>query len=164
MFEFAGCASKHVGFVLTYRVGKPNLPFTCLLLVIAIRLPRPHLVGTCNLLSHKSPDMTMSAWRATGTPTAWRHWSNSRPASKCRIDRYIKEHMLLVFMLLGQKQHSMMHMAAFEPSSGCGCAGVAVGERTQFPGLHGQQQDDLPIDLLGGLIQFDQPLLLGTVF
>ncbi|DBB13356.1 TPA: hypothetical protein ACH3X3_005091 [Trebouxia sp. C0006] len=28
---------------------------------------------------------------------------------------------------------------------------------TQFPGLHGHQQDDLPAELLDGLIQFDQP-------
>ena len=45
-----------------------------------------------------------------------------------------------------------------------GCAGAAVGEGTEFSGLHGQQQDELPADLLDGLTQFDQPQLLGTVF
>ena len=44
------------------------------------------------------------------------------------------------------------------------CAGVAVGEGTEFSGLHGQQQDELPADLLDGLTQFDQLQLLGTVF
>ena len=43
-----------------------------------------------------------------------------------------------------------------------GCAGVVVGEGTA--GLHGQQQDELPADLLNGLSQFDQRQLLGTVF
>ena len=56
----------------------------------------------------------MSAWRATGIPAVWQQWANNRPASKYRIYRYIQEHMLLVSML-GHKQHSMMHMAAFEP-------------------------------------------------
>ena len=44
-----------------------------------------------------------------------------------------------------------------------GCAGVAVGEGTAFLGLHSQQQDELPADLLNGLSQSDQPPLLGTV-
>ena len=66
-------------------------------------------------ISHIAWHDKMSAWRATGTPFVWRHWTNSRPASKYRIYRYIKEHMLLVSRLLGHKQHSMMHMAAFEP-------------------------------------------------
>ncbi len=44
-----------------------------------------------------------------------------------------------------------------------GCAGAAVGEGTEFPGLHGHQQDDLPADLLDGLTRFDQPQLLGKV-
>jgi hypothetical protein len=44
------------------------------------------------------------------------------------------------------------------------CAGVAVREGTAFSGLHGQQQDELPADLLNGLSQFDQRQLLGTVF
>ena len=57
----------------------------------------------------------MSAWHATGTPAAWRHRTNSRPASTYSIDRYIDEHMLLVSVMLGHKQHSMMQTAAFEP-------------------------------------------------
>ncbi len=44
-----------------------------------------------------------------------------------------------------------------------GCAGVAVREGAAFSGLHGQQQDELPADLLNGLSQFDQGQLLGTV-
>ena len=45
-----------------------------------------------------------------------------------------------------------------------GGAGVAVGNSAEFSGLHGQQQDEVPADLLDGLIQFDQPQLQGTVF
>ncbi|KAL0043204.1 hypothetical protein WJX82_008555 [Trebouxia sp. C0006] len=41
-----------------------------------------------------------------------------------------------------------------------GFTGVVVGEGTA--GLHGQQQDELPADLLNGLSQFDQRQLLGT--
>ncbi|KAL0043258.1 hypothetical protein WJX82_006520 [Trebouxia sp. C0006] len=41
-----------------------------------------------------------------------------------------------------------------------GFTGVVVGEGTA--GLHGQQQDELPADLLDGLSQFDQRQLLGT--
>ncbi|DBB13390.1 TPA: hypothetical protein ACH3X3_005123 [Trebouxia sp. C0006] len=43
-----------------------------------------------------------------------------------------------------------------------GFTGVAVREGTGFSGLHGQQQDELPADLLNGLSQFDQRQLLGT--
>jgi len=51
----------------------------------------------------------------------------------------------------------------------CGCAGVAVEEGTvedvtEVASLHGQQQDELPADLLDDLAQLCQPLLLGTVF
>ncbi|DBB13346.1 TPA: hypothetical protein ACH3X3_005081 [Trebouxia sp. C0006] len=41
-----------------------------------------------------------------------------------------------------------------------GFTGVVVGEGTA--GLHGQQQDELPADLLNGLSQFDQRQLLVT--
>ncbi|DBA65515.1 TPA: hypothetical protein ACH3X2_003172 [Trebouxia sp. C0005] len=41
-------------------------------------------------------------------------------------------------------------------------SGVDVAEGTQSPGLHGLQQGDLPADLLDGLTQSDQPLLLDT--
>ena len=85
-----------------------------LLHIIAVMSPQPHLVGTCKPPSRILLDMTMSAWRATGKPTVWRHRTGSRLASKYRIDRYINQHMLLVSMLLGNQQHSMMHMAAFE--------------------------------------------------
>ncbi|KAL0018388.1 hypothetical protein WJX77_002518 [Trebouxia sp. C0004] len=43
-----------------------------------------------------------------------------------------------------------------------GLIGVAVREGTEYTGLHGQQQDELPADLLNGLTQFDQPQLLRT--
>ncbi|KAL0043203.1 hypothetical protein WJX82_007077 [Trebouxia sp. C0006] len=43
-----------------------------------------------------------------------------------------------------------------------GFTGVAVRESTAFSGLHGQQQDELPADLLNVLSQFDQRQLLGT--
>ncbi|KAL0023434.1 hypothetical protein WJX79_000959 [Trebouxia sp. C0005] len=46
-----------------------------------------------------------------------------------------------------------------QPAS-AGFTGVDVGEGTQLPGLYGQQQNDLQADLLDGLIQSDQPLLL----
>ncbi|KAL0026118.1 hypothetical protein WJX79_001129 [Trebouxia sp. C0005] len=48
-----------------------------------------------------------------------------------------------------------------QPAS-TGFAGVDVAEGTQSPGLHGLQQGDLPADLLDGLTQSDQPLLLDT--
>ena len=49
------------------------------------------------------------------------------------------------------------------PDHGAGVAGVADGDTTDFTGLHGQHQDELPADLVDDLAQLCQPLLLGTV-
>ena len=55
----------------------------------------------------------------------------------------------------------MMHMA-LSPEHGAG-VGVAVGDTTEFTGLHGQHQDELPADHIDDLAQLCQLPLLGTV-
>ena len=61
-----------------------------------------------------------------------------------------------------------MRMTAFNSRSLCGCAGAAVqegtvGDVTGVASLHGQQHHDLSADLLDGLAELYQPLLMGMV-
>ncbi len=177
--------------MLTYRAGKPNLPCTSATCHCYQTTTAATCWDMQPAISHSARHGNMSAWHATGRTAVWRHWTNSRPANNSRIYRCINEHMLLMSILLllnalfacvrsQNKTLGCMHTACdcqlvtistkHDAHGGVQalikvrCAGVAVREGTAFSGLHGQQQDELPADLLNGLSQFDQRQLLGTVF